>query len=119
MTVWTSTEKRTHHQYSEGLARPENSEYLLKQVLIVAENVIEKRLAFQAVSTWQDIWQTSLVRITEIAVYQYTLPLSHPYSLSGCRLHFKELDSTFIRLTTDIGMEGWGEGCPWGSTYTR
>ena len=57
------------------------------------------------------------MKITEIAVYRVPLPLTHPYSLSGGRLHFSELDSTFVRLTTDTGIEGWGEGCPWGSTY--
>jgi L-alanine-DL-glutamate epimerase-like enolase superfamily enzyme len=57
------------------------------------------------------------VKIVSIAVYQLTLPLRHPYSLSGGRLHFEELDSTFVKVTTDDGIEGWGEGCPWGSTY--
>ena len=57
------------------------------------------------------------MRIVEIAVFQHTLPLTHPYSLSGGRLHFKDLDSTFVRLTADSGVSGWGEGCPWGSTY--
>ncbi len=57
------------------------------------------------------------MRITEIAVYAVVLPLRHAYSLSGGRLHVKELDSTFVRVGTDAGIEGWGEGCPWGSTY--
>ena len=57
------------------------------------------------------------MKITELAVFRVLLPLTHPYSLSGGRLHFTELDSTFVRLTTDTGVEGWGEGCPWGSTY--
>lgn len=57
------------------------------------------------------------MKITAIDVYRVTLPLRHPYSLSGGRLRFEELDSTFVRITTDDGIEGWGEGCPWGSTY--
>lgn len=57
------------------------------------------------------------MKITSIAVYGLTLPLSHPYSLSGGRLHVSELESTLVNITTDIGLDGWGEGCPWGSTY--
>ncbi len=57
------------------------------------------------------------VKITEITVYRLTLPLAHPYSLSGGRLHVSELDTTFVRIGTDSGLAGWGEGCPWGSTY--
>lgn len=57
------------------------------------------------------------MKITEIAVYGLVLPLRHPYSLSGGRLHFTELDSTFVHIETDEGVDGWGEGCPWGSTY--
>lgn len=57
------------------------------------------------------------MKIVSVAVYRLTLPLSHPYSLSGGRLHFDELDSTFVKVITDDGIEGWGEGCPWGSTY--
>ena len=57
------------------------------------------------------------MKITRIAVYRITLPLEHDYSLSGGRLHFTELDSTFVRLDTDEDISGWGEGCPWGSTY--
>jgi L-alanine-DL-glutamate epimerase-like enolase superfamily enzyme len=57
------------------------------------------------------------MKITGISVYRLTLPLEHPYSLSGGRLHFEVLDSTLVRLDTDEGIVGWGEGCPWGSTY--
>jgi L-alanine-DL-glutamate epimerase-like enolase superfamily enzyme len=57
------------------------------------------------------------VKITSISVYRLALPLEHPYSLSGGRLRVDELDSTLVRLETDAGIEGWGEGCPWGSTY--
>ena len=57
------------------------------------------------------------MKITRITVWQADLPLSHPYSLSGGRLSVSCLDSTFIRIDTDIGVFGWGEGCPWGSNY--
>ncbi|MDJ1183390.1 mandelate racemase/muconate lactonizing enzyme family protein [Roseofilum casamattae] len=57
------------------------------------------------------------MKITKITVYQVTLPLEHPYRLSGGRLYFDKLDSTIIAMDTDEGIRGWGEGCPWGSTY--
>ncbi|MEL7026373.1 MAG: enolase C-terminal domain-like protein [Pseudomonadota bacterium] len=57
------------------------------------------------------------MRITRISVYQVDLPLEHPYWLSGGRLKFETLDATFVRLETDEGLIGWGEGTPWGHTY--
>ncbi len=57
------------------------------------------------------------MKITRITVYQLDMPLTEPYYLSGGRLKFEKLDSTFIRIDTDEGVSGWGEGCPWGHTY--
>ena len=57
------------------------------------------------------------MKISAITVYQMNLPLNEPYYLSGGRLKFKELDSTFVRIDTDEGLSGWGEACPWGHTY--
>lgn len=57
------------------------------------------------------------MKITKISVWQIDLPLSKPYWLSGGRLKFERLDSTFVRIETDEGFTGWGEGCPWGHTY--
>ena len=57
------------------------------------------------------------MKITRISVYQQDLPLSKPYTLSGGRLRFEVLDATFVRLETDAGIIGWGEGTPWGHTY--
>ncbi|MER9177534.1 mandelate racemase/muconate lactonizing enzyme family protein [Mesorhizobium sp. M0955] len=57
------------------------------------------------------------MKITSITVWQVDLPLSKPYWLSGGRLRFDKLDSTFVRIDTDEGISGWGEGCPWGNTY--
>lgn len=57
------------------------------------------------------------MKITGISVYRLTLPLEHPYSLSGGRLAIDRLDSTFVCLHTDSGIDGWGEACPWGVTY--
>ena len=57
------------------------------------------------------------MRISRITVWQKTLPLVEPYQLSGGRLAFESLDSTFVRIDTDEGISGWGEGCPWGHSY--
>ena len=57
------------------------------------------------------------MKISRIQVWQLDLPLTEPYFLSGGRLKFEMLDSTFVRVETDGGLHGWGEACPWGHTY--
>jgi L-alanine-DL-glutamate epimerase-like enolase superfamily enzyme len=57
------------------------------------------------------------MKINRISVWQLDLPLHKPYWLSGGRLKFEQLDSTILRIDTDEGVSGWGEGCPWGVTY--
>ena len=57
------------------------------------------------------------MRISKISVFQQTQPLFKPYWLSGGRLKFEQLDSTFVKIETDSGITGWGETCPWGHTY--
>jgi L-alanine-DL-glutamate epimerase-like enolase superfamily enzyme len=57
------------------------------------------------------------VKIPRITVYHVDLPLEHPYWLSGGRLLFESLDATLVKLETDAGLTGWGEGTPWGHTY--
>ena len=57
------------------------------------------------------------MKITRITVWAVDLPMARPYSLAGGRSHYSRLDSTIVRLDTDEGVVGWGEGCPWGSTY--
>lgn len=57
------------------------------------------------------------MKITRISVYQKNLPLNDPYWLSGGRLKFEVLDATFVKVDTDSGLTGWGEGTPWGHTY--
>lgn len=57
------------------------------------------------------------MRIERITVYAVELPLTKPYRLSGGRLYFDRIDSTLVRIDTDRELSGWGEGCPWGSTY--
>ncbi|WP_170608635.1 mandelate racemase/muconate lactonizing enzyme family protein [Ruegeria arenilitoris] len=57
------------------------------------------------------------MKIKSISVYQLDLPLEHPYWLSGGRLKFETLDATLVKVETDSGLIGWGEGTPWGHTY--
>ncbi|NOD76446.1 MULTISPECIES: mandelate racemase/muconate lactonizing enzyme family protein [unclassified Ruegeria] len=57
------------------------------------------------------------MKIKSITVYQVDLPLEHPYWLSGGRLKFETLDATIVKIETDAGLVGWGEGTPWGHTY--
>jgi L-alanine-DL-glutamate epimerase-like enolase superfamily enzyme len=57
------------------------------------------------------------MKINRISVYQQDLPLEHPYWLSGGRLKFECLDASFVKIETDAGFVGWGEGTPWGHTY--
>ena len=57
------------------------------------------------------------MKINRVTVWRLDLPLHKPYWLSGGRLKFEQLDSTIVRIDTDAGISGWGEGCPWGVTY--
>lgn len=57
------------------------------------------------------------MKIARITVFHVDLPLEHPYWLSGGRLKFERLDATLVKLETDQGLTGWGEGTPWGHTY--
>ena len=57
------------------------------------------------------------MKITSITVFKVDLPLEHPYWLSGGRLKFEVLDATIVKIETDAGIVGWGEGTPWGHTY--
>lgn len=56
------------------------------------------------------------MKITKISLYDLELPLYEPYLLSRGRT-FTKFDSTFVKIETDEGITGWGEVCPWGSTY--
>ena len=57
------------------------------------------------------------MRIDQIDVYQVDLPYSGgTYQLSGGRT-YTSFDATFVRVTTDSGIEGWGESTPFGSNY--
>lgn len=54
--------------------------------------------------------------ISAITLYELDLPLATPQTLSRGRI-FEGFQSTFIRIDTDEGITGWGEVCPWGSSY--
>ncbi|WP_027858151.1 mandelate racemase/muconate lactonizing enzyme family protein [Marinobacterium jannaschii] len=57
------------------------------------------------------------MKIKQIDVFQVDLPYSGgTYKLSGGRL-FSSFDATFVRITCDNGLEGWGESTPFGATY--
>ena len=57
------------------------------------------------------------MKIVRLSVFHKSLPLTKPYWLSGGRLRFDVLDATFIKVETDAGLVGWGEGTPWGHSY--
>ncbi|KAL1851678.1 hypothetical protein Daus18300_012487 [Diaporthe australafricana] len=57
------------------------------------------------------------LKITKIDVYQVDLPYAGGvYHLSGGR-EYRSFDATIVRITTNTGIEGWGESTPFGSTY--
>lgn len=59
----------------------------------------------------------SEVKIARIDVFQVDLPyVGQVYRLSGGR-EYTSFDATIVRITTQNGIEGWGESTPFGSTY--
>ncbi|KAK5720245.1 hypothetical protein LTR15_007518 [Elasticomyces elasticus] len=57
------------------------------------------------------------LEIARIDVYQVDLGYSGGvYRLSGDR-ELSSFDATIVRITTQTGIEGWGESTPFGSTY--
>ena len=57
------------------------------------------------------------MKITQIKLYQVDLPLKEGrYSWSGGK-SVDVFDSTVVCVTTDNGLEGWGEVCPLGPAY--
>lgn len=57
------------------------------------------------------------LKIEKIDVFQVDLPYSGGvYTLSGGR-EYRSFDATIVRVTTQNGLEGWGESTPFGSTY--
>ncbi|KAM0714413.1 hypothetical protein Q7P37_010200 [Cladosporium fusiforme] len=54
--------------------------------------------------------------IEKIDVFQVNLPYSGgTYTISGGR-QVSTFDATIVRITTNTGIEGWGESTPFGST---
>ena len=57
------------------------------------------------------------MQIAKIEVFQVDLPYrGGVYRLSGGR-EFRSFDGTIVCVTTDNGLEGWGESTPFGATY--
>ena len=57
------------------------------------------------------------MRIAGIEVFQADLPYAGGiYRLSGGRT-YESFRATIVRLTTECGLEGWGESTPFGSTF--
>jgi L-alanine-DL-glutamate epimerase-like enolase superfamily enzyme len=57
------------------------------------------------------------LKIAKIDVFQVDLPYAGGvYRLSGGR-EYTSFDATIARITTQNGMEGWGESTPFGATY--
>lgn len=57
------------------------------------------------------------LRIEKIDVFQVDLPYAGGvYRLSGGR-EYTSFDATIVRITTQDGLEGWGESTPFGSTW--
>ncbi|BCS23915.1 mandelate racemase/muconate lactonizing enzyme family protein [Aspergillus puulaauensis] len=60
---------------------------------------------------------TATLSIARIDVFQKALPYSGgTYTLSNNRT-YTSFDATFVRITTNTGISGWGESTPFGSTY--
>ncbi|WP_306116414.1 MULTISPECIES: mandelate racemase/muconate lactonizing enzyme family protein [unclassified Roseovarius] len=57
------------------------------------------------------------MRIAAVDLFQVDLPVKGGvYRLSGGR-EYTSYDATIVRITTDCGMQGWGESTPFGATY--
>ena len=57
------------------------------------------------------------MKINQIDVFQVDLPYAGGvYHLSGGR-EYSVFDATIVRISTDSGIEGWGESTPFGSNY--
>ena len=57
------------------------------------------------------------LKIEKIDVFQVDLPYAGGvYRLSGGR-EYRSFDATLVRVTTNTGLEGWGESTPFGPTW--
>lgn len=78
--------------------------------------LIPTRIGIQLLLTLHNAKKMSL-KIARINVFQVDLP----YSGGICHLsrgrEYTSFDATIVRITTQNGIEGWGESTPFGSTY--
>jgi L-alanine-DL-glutamate epimerase-like enolase superfamily enzyme len=58
------------------------------------------------------------MQVTGVSMYAFEYTRLRPVSMSGGR-DLGKADSTLIRLTTDDGLDGWGEVCPLGAAYMQ
>ena len=57
------------------------------------------------------------MKINKIEIYQVDLPyINGTYKLSGGRT-YDGFDATLVKITTDTGLDGWGESTPFGTNY--
>jgi len=57
------------------------------------------------------------MKINQIEVYQVDLPyINGTYKLSGGRT-YDGFDATLVKISTDTGLDGWGESTPFGTNY--
>jgi cis-L-3-hydroxyproline dehydratase len=58
------------------------------------------------------------MRVTHVAVYACEYTRLRPVSMSGGR-DLGKAESTLVQLSTDDGLDGWGEVCPLGPAYMQ
>ncbi|KYC17780.1 mandelate racemase/muconate lactonizing enzyme family protein [Pseudomonas sp. ABFPK] len=58
------------------------------------------------------------MKIREIHIYAHDLPVKNPPRVMSSGTVWS-LDTTLVRIVSDDGLEGWGETCPVGSTYSE
>lgn len=58
------------------------------------------------------------MRVTCVSVFAFRYTRLRPLSMSGGR-GLGAADSTLVRLSTDEGIDGWGEVCPLGPSYMQ
>lgn len=58
------------------------------------------------------------MKISSITLYSVDIPLNRKFRLSGGR-EVDALTSTICQVKDEFGTTGWGEGCPFGPSYTE
>ena len=57
------------------------------------------------------------MRIIKISVYQVDLPVQDGGFRQSSGRIWRTLDTSIIRIDTDLGITGWGETTPFGANY--